>query len=95
MPREGNSVSVPWKLLLTAFVLGLLGIAGWNLNLERVKADKVAVEAQFEKKADKDTMAEALTDIKGTLTTINTNVTHIQDRLEKYIDERHVQMGKK
>ena len=39
-----QSFRIPALALIVAFVVGLLGLSAWALDLERRKADKVAVE---------------------------------------------------
>lgn len=41
---NNQSFRIPALVLIVAFIAGLLGLSAWALDLERRKADKIAVE---------------------------------------------------
>lgn len=51
LPRETQYFSIPQVLLISAFVAGMAGLAGWTLNLEIRKADRVEIIGQAYRQA--------------------------------------------
>ncbi|MEN6305291.1 MAG: hypothetical protein ABFD96_21390 [Armatimonadia bacterium] len=46
MAGEANgTLRLPWALIITAVVVGMLGLGKWTLDLEQRKADKSEVAA--------------------------------------------------
>lgn len=45
-PKNGANLRLPWCLIVTAFTIAMVGLAGWSLALERTKADRAELAAK-------------------------------------------------